>query len=47
MNIDQSAMCCISMDSSREVLETNVKLFFQLGNHFRIIGRKQKYSKVY
>ena len=27
MNIDQSALCCISMDSSRQALQTNEKLF--------------------
>ena len=38
MNIDQIAICYISMDLSRQALQTNGKLFFK----FRIIGHKPK-----
>ena len=33
MNIDQSAMCYISMDSSQRDLQTNRKIFFKFQNN--------------
>ena len=42
-NIDQIAMCYISMDLSRQALQTNGKFFFFLIQFsFQIIGRKSK-----
>ena len=32
VNIDQIAMCYISMDSSQRALQTNEKFFFQISN---------------
>ena len=32
--MDQSAMCCISMDLSRRDVQTNGKLFFKFRNDF-------------
>ena len=40
--IDQHAMCYISIDSSRQALQTYEKLFSKFEFHFRIIGRKPK-----
>ena len=42
VNIDQIAMCHISMDSSRQALQNNGKRFFIFQFRFQIIGRKQK-----
>ena len=42
VNIDQIAMCHISMDSSRQALQNNGKLFFIFQFRFQIICRKQK-----
>ena len=42
MNIDQSAMFYMSMDSSRQTPQTNGKLFFKFRTRFWIIGRKSK-----
>ena len=42
MNIDQIAMCFISIDSSRQALQTNGKLFFKFQIRFRIIDRTPK-----
>ena len=36
MNIDQSAMCCISMDSSRQALQTGGFFFLNFEIIFRI-----------
>ena len=37
MNIDQIAMCYISIDSSRQALQANGKLFFFLNLQLRLI----------
>ena len=42
MNIDQSAMCYMSMDSSLQALQANGKLFSNFEFVFRIIGQKLK-----
>ena len=34
VNIDQSAMCYLSMDSSRQALQTHEKFFFQISESF-------------
>ena len=34
VNMDQSAMCYISMDLTRQALQTNGKLFFQISQSF-------------
>ena len=36
MNIDQIAMCYISMDLTRQALQTNGKFFSNFQNHFSI-----------
>ena len=36
VNIERSAMCYISIDSTRQALQTNVKLFSNFGIIFRI-----------
>ena len=36
MNIDQSAMCYISMDLTRQALQTNRKLFLISGSFFEL-----------
>ena len=42
VNVDESAMCYIniSMDFTRQVLQTKGKLFFLIRIRFRINGRK-------
>ena len=35
VNIDQSAMCCRSMDLSQQALQINGKLFFNFGITFQ------------
>ena len=42
MNIDQSAMFYISMGLTRQALQANGNLFFNLEFFFRIIGQKHK-----
>ena len=42
LNIDQIAMCCISMDSSQQALQTNEKLFFKFQISFLNFAKKQK-----
>ena len=42
MDFDQSAVFYISMDSSREALQTNGKLFFLISNSFSNISQKPK-----
>ena len=32
INIDQIAICCISMDSTRRALQIDVKFFFQISD---------------
>ena len=43
VNIDQIAMCCISMDSSQQALQTNGKLFSNFELVFEFFSRKPKF----
>ena len=45
MNIDQIAMCCISMDLSQRALQTNGNLFSSFELVFEILAENQKILK--
>ena len=42
MNIDQNAMCCISMNLSQRASQSNKKLYFKFQISFRNFDRKPK-----
>ena len=42
VNIDQIALCCLSMDSSQRALQTDGKPFLKFKTNFRNFDRKPK-----